>query len=120
MKAAKPRPSRKSANPQPVDALVYPRFSGIATFMRLPHIPRADELDVALIGIPFDGGTTYRPGARFGPRHVRDQSSIIRPRNPVLNINPFEKWRIADYGHLSLNPPSIEERFQRITAQLHS
>ena len=82
-------PSKKSAkphpHPQPTDALVYPRFSGLSTFMRLPHIPRAGELDLALIGVPFDGGTTYRPGARFGPRHVREQSSIIRPWNPVLN-----------------------------------
>ena len=111
-------PPRKQAHPQPVDALVYPRFSGISTFMRLPHISRADDLDVALIGVPFDGGTTYRPGARFGPRHVRDQSSIIRPWNPELNLNPFEKWRIADYGDLSLNPLSIEDTFQRITTQL--
>src|SRR6266403_5889775 len=104
--------------PEPVDALVYPPFSGLTTFMRLPHVPRAQELDIALIGIPFDGGTTYRPGARFGPRHVREQSSIIRPWNPVLNCNPFEKSRIADYGDLSLNPLSIEDTFQRITAQL--
>jgi agmatinase len=86
--------------------------------MRLPHIPRAGELDLALIGVPFDGGTTYRPGARFGPRHVREQSSIIRPWNPVLNCNPFKKWRIADYGDLSLNPLSIEDTFHLITDQL--
>src|ERR1700680_539177 len=113
-------PSKKSAkpHPQPTDALVYPRFSGLSTFMRLPHIPRPGELDLALIGVPFDGGTTYRPGARFGPRHVREQSSIIRPWNPVLNCNPFKKWRIADYGDLSLNPLSIEDTFRRITDQL--
>jgi agmatinase len=101
-----------------VDALVHPRFSGIATFMRLPQIPRAEELDIALIGIPYDGGTTYRPGPRFGPRHVRDQSAIIRPWNPVLNVNPFEKHRIADYGDLSINPLSIDDTFRRITSQL--
>ena len=113
-------PPRKVArqHPQPTDALVYPRFSGLSTFMRLTHIPRGSELDLALIGVPFDGGTTYRNGARFGPRHVREQSSIIRPWNPVLNCNPFEKWRIADYGDLSLNPLSIEDTFIRITEQL--
>jgi len=113
-------PSKKSAkpHPQPTDALVYPRFSGLSTFMRLPHIPRAGELDLALIGVPFDGGTTYRPGARFGPRHVREQSSIIRPWNPVLNCNLFKKCRIVDYGDLSLNPLSIEDTFRRITDQL--
>ena len=105
-------------HPMPVDALVYPRFSGVPTFMRLPHIPRAEELDLALIGIPFDGGTTYRPGARFGPRNVRVQSAMIRPWNPVLKTNPFEKWRIGDFGDLSINPLSIEDTYQRITEQL--
>jgi len=113
-------PKKKTRpHPRPVDALVYPRFSGLPTFMRLPHVPRADELDLALIGVPFDTGTTYRPGARFGPRHVREQSAIIRPWNPVLKVNPFEKWRIADYGDLSINPLSIEDTFQRITKQLN-
>src|SRR2546430_1491755 len=113
-----PATKRTKPHPLPTDALVYPRFSGISTFMRLPHIPRASELDIALIGVPFDGGVTYRPGPRFGPRHVREQSSIIRPWNPVLNCNPFEKWRVADYGDLSLNPLSIDDTFNRITSQL--
>lgn len=86
--------------------------------MRLPHIPRAQELDIALIGIPYDGGTTYRPGPRFGPRHVREQSAIIRPWNPVLNVNPFSHWRIADYGDLSINPLSLDDTYGRITEQL--
>ena len=118
MKRRAPAAAKKAAHPQPVDALVLPRFSGIATFMRLPHIPRAHELDVALIGIPYDGGTTYRPGPRFGPRHVREQSAIIRSWNPVLNLNPFEKHRVADYGDLSTNPLSIDDTFERITSQL--
>jgi agmatinase len=110
--------TRSSPHPQPVDALVYPRFSGVPTFMRLPHIPHAEELDIALIGIPFDGGTTYRPGPRFGPRNIRVQSAMIRPWNPVLKLNPFEKWRIADYGDLSINPLSIDDTYRRITEQL--
>ncbi len=105
-------------HPMPADALVYPRFSGVPTFMRLPHIPRPEELDLALIGIPFDGGTTYRPGPRFGPRHIRVQSAMIRPWNPVLKVNPFEKWRIGDFGDLSINPLSIEDTYSRITQQL--
>ena len=105
-------------HPAPVDALLYPRFSGIPTFMRLPHIPRAEELDIALIGVPFDSGTTYRPGARFGPRNIRVQSAMIRPWNPVLKVDPFAKWRIADYGDLSINPLSIEDTYRRITEQL--
>jgi agmatinase len=121
MKPKKSAHSNKTEKPRlrPVDALVYPRFSGIATFMRLPHVPRAEELDIALIGIPYDGGATYRSGPRFGPRHVRDQSAIIRPWNPALNIDPFEKWRIGDFGDLSINPLSIEDTFQRITEQLN-
>ena len=66
-------------HPMPVNALEYPRFAGIATFMRLPHITDANLLDVALIGVPYDGGTTYRTGPRFGPRRIREQSAIIRP-----------------------------------------
>jgi agmatinase len=121
MKRIRPRASKKAPgpHPRPVDALALPRFSGIATFMRLPHIPRANELDIALIGVPYDGGTTYRPGPRFGPRHVREQSAIIRPWNPVLNLNPFDKHRIADYGDLSINPLSIDDTFQRIISQLN-
>src|ERR1700680_4380674 len=113
------KPKRLSgARPEPVDALVYPRFSGLTTFMRLPHVPRAQDLDIALIGIPFDGGTTYRSGPRFGPRHVREQSAIIRPWNPVLHVNPFANWRIADYGDLSINPLSLDDTYDRITNQL--
>lgn len=116
-RAMKPKKSA-SPHPQPVDALVLPRFSGVPTFMRLPHIPRAEELDIAILGIPFDGGTTYRPGTRFGPRNIRVQSAMIRPWNPVLEVNPFQKWRIADFGDLSVNPLSIEDTYGRITAQL--
>ncbi len=71
-----------------------------------------------MIGIPFDGGTTYRPGPRFGPRNIRVQSAMIRPWNPVLKSNPFEKWRIGDFGDLSINPLSIEDTYRRITDQL--
>ena len=107
---------RKSTQPYPapLDGLVYPRFSGIPTFMRLPHITRPEELDVALVGVPFDGGTSYRPGPRFGPRNIRVQSAMIRPYNPVLKINPFEKLRIADFGDLPVNPLSIEETYRLI------
>ena len=86
--------------------------------MRLPHITKPEELDIALVGIPFDGGTTYRPGPRFGPRNVRQQSAIIRPWNPVLNVNPFAKYRVADYGDFSVNPLSIEDTFRRVEEQM--
>src|SRR5258705_13431049 len=76
------------SHPQPVNALEFPRFAGLSTFMRLPHISDPARLDVALIGVPFDGGTSYRPGARFGPRHIRQQSAIIRPYHPVFDVMP--------------------------------
>jgi len=113
MPEASPRKFRLP-HPQPVDALEYARFTGIPTFMRLPHITQPEELDVAIIGVPFDGGTTYRPGPRFGPRGVRNQSAIIRPWNPVLKLNPFAKHRVADFGDLPVNPLSIEDSFHRI------
>ncbi len=114
---SKPRRGQK-VFPAPTDALVTPRFAGISTFMRLPHITDPNELDVALVGVPFDSATSYRPGARFGPRHIRDQSAIIRPYNPALGVNPFTRHRIADFGDLSVNPLSIEDTFTRITEGL--
>jgi agmatinase len=103
-------------HPMPINALDYPRFAGIATFMRLPHIADENLLDIALIGVPYDGGTTYRTGPRFGPRRIREQSAIIRPYHPVLNLSPFDLLRVADYGDLSVNPISIEDTFQKVTA----
>jgi agmatinase len=105
-------------HPEPLDALQHARSGGIATFMRLPHISDPEELDIALVGVPFDGGTTYRPGTRFGPRAVREQSVLIRPWNPELQLNPFAKYRIADYGDLSVNPLSIKDTFQRVEEQM--
>src|SRR5262245_742561 len=93
---------------QPRDGFKSPRFSQIPTFMRLPHHRNPADLDVALVGIPFDGGTSYRSGARFGPREIRSQSSMIRPWNPVLRVSPFEALRIADFGDIDISPVSIE------------
>lgn len=108
------KPKRAAPFPAPVDALVTPRFAGISTFLRLPQITNLAELDVAIVGIPFDGGTSYRAGARHGPRQVRDQSALIRPYNPALGVNPFIRKRIADYGDLPVNPLSIDDSFRRI------
>src|SRR5919109_149696 len=99
---------------QPLDALIHPRFAAIPTFMRLPHVPDPKALDIALVGVPFDGGTTYRAGSRLGPRHIRVQSALIRPYHPNLKVNPFDRHRIADYGDIPVNPLSIQDTFQRI------
>jgi agmatinase len=71
-------------------------------------------MDTALVGIPFDGGTSYRPGTRFGPREIRSQSSMIRPYNHVLKTNPFTIRRVADYGDIDVAPVSIERTYERI------
>ena len=84
--------------PRPRDGFASPRFAQPATFMRLPHVESPAGLDVALCGIPFDGGCSYRSGARMGPRHVREQSSLIRPWNSALRVHPFERLRVAEIG----------------------
>jgi agmatinase len=107
-------------HPRPRDAFRSPRFGQPATFMLLPHLRDASKLDVALLGIPYDGGTSYRPGARHGPRHIREQSSMIRPWNPVLQVSPFEKLRVADYGDVDVVPISIEGTFAAIERETNA
>jgi agmatinase len=105
-------------HPRPRDAFRSPRFGQPATFMLLPHRRDPAGLDVALLGIPYDGGTSYRPGARHGPRHVREQSSLIRPFNPALQVSPFERLRVADYGDVDVVPISIEGTFAAIQREI--
>lgn len=102
----------------PRNPFVSPRFGQIATFMLLSSADSAKGLDVALLGIPYDGGTSYRTGARFGPRAVREQSSLIRPWNPVLKVHPFDKLRIADCGDVDTVPISIERTLAAIDARV--
>src|SRR2546430_3570266 len=105
-------------HPQPRDGFSSPRFAQPATFMRLPYVTSPAGLDVALYGIPFDGGCSYRSGARFGPRHVRDQSSLIRPWNSALKVHPFDRLRVADCGDVDAVPVSIEATFAAIEQTL--
>ena len=86
--------------------------------MLLPLAPSPEGLDVALLGIPFDGGVSYRPGARFGPRAVREQSSLIRSWHPVLKVHPFERLRVADCGDVDVPPLSIEDAHAAVTRRL--
>ena len=102
---------------QPHDAFKSPRFGQLATFMRLPHHREPKDLDVALVGIPYDGGTSYRPGARFGPREIRSQSALIRPWHPVLRVSPFDVLRVADYGDVDVSPISIERTNELVEAR---
>lgn len=101
---------------QPVDAADVPRFAGHSTFMRLPAVTSAVGLDIALVGIPWDGGTTNRAGARHGPREVRNQSSLMRRAHHVSGIAPFSVANVADLGDLSVNPINLMDGLARIEA----
>ena len=100
----------------PVDATVVPRFSGPPTFARLPRLDQVDRADVAILGIPFDSGVSYRPGARFGPQHVRASSKLLRDFNPVQDVEPFAVQQVADAGDVACNPFDIEESLRQIDA----
>jgi agmatinase len=93
----------------PVDASVTPRYAGIATFARLPRIEDVADADIAVVGIPFDAGVSYRPGARFGPSHVRESSRLLRPYNPAQDVSPFAEAQVVDAGDIAANPFDIED-----------
>ena len=80
------------------DPMYEPRYQEIATFMRAPYRPDLADVDVALYGVAYDGGVTNRPGARHGPREIRNQSSLMRAINHATGVNPFELARVADIG----------------------
>jgi guanidinopropionase len=101
-------------NPQPVDAALVPRFGAIPTFMRLPHVPDPAKLDIALIGVPWDGGTTNRAGARHGPREIRNMSSFMRKVHHVSRIAPYDLARIADLGDAPVNPIDLMDTLARV------
>ena len=96
-----------------------PRFAGVPTFMRLPHVPpghdRFSDVDIGLIGVPWDSGTTNRPGPRHGPRQLRDASTMIRAQHPVSAMRPFEARACADLGDVGPNPADIHDSMARIT-----
>ena len=100
----------------PVDATAVPRYAGPATFARLPRLDEVRRANVAVLGAPFDSGVSYRPGARFGPGHVRESSRLLRPYNPALDTEPFARQQVADAGDLAINPFSIEEAITTIEA----
>lgn len=105
---------------QPISAMELARFAGVPTFMRLPVLardhPRFGEVQMGLVGVPWDGGTTNRPGARHGPRQLRDYSTMIRAMNPVTGINPFTSVNCADLGDVPPNPVDIQDSLARITS----
>ena len=101
---------------KPVSGTILPRYAGIATFMRLPFIPldNISEVDIGLIGVPWDGGTTNRAGARHGPRQIRDLSTMARNVNHSNLIQPFELANCADLGDSPVNPMDIMDSLAKI------
>jgi agmatinase len=97
-----------------VDATAVPRFAGPATFARLPRIDEVSDVDVAVWGVPFDNGVSYRPGARFGPGHIRESSRLLRPYNPAAKVEPFAAQQVVDAGDLGVNPFDIDEAIHQI------
>ena len=100
----------------PVDASQVPRFAGPATFARLPRIDEVPRADVAVVGVPFDSGVSYRPGARFGPAHIRQASRLLRPYNPALDVEPFSAQQVVDAGDITCNPFDIAMAIDQIEA----
>ncbi|MEH6632355.1 MAG: agmatinase [Halopseudomonas aestusnigri] len=99
----------------PPDGMDMPRFSGIATFMRLPHVTEFEGYDIGIIGVPWDAGVTNRPGTRHGPRQLRDMSSLIRRYNGATWVAPFDDCKIADFGDVKVNPVDLDMTMQRVT-----
>ena len=103
---------------QYIDSLSSPRFSGVKTFMRLPHTTDLNDVDFAVMGIPFDTGSSFATGSRFGPQSIREASSILKPYNPVLKVNVFERCNGIDYGDAPIVPGYINESFDLIEKSL--
>jgi agmatinase len=104
----------------PIDPLKVPRFAGFATFARLPRLDEVTRCDVAILGVPFDAGTTYRPGARFGPAGIREGSRLLRSLHPALDVEPFAAQQVADAGDVGCTPFAIDEAIGQIEASARS
>jgi agmatinase len=100
----------------PPDARVVPRFAGPDTFARLPRLADVGRAAAAVVGIPFDSGVSYRPGARFGPGGVRAGSKLLRPYHPFLDVEPWNAHQVADAGDVALNPFDIREALAQVVA----
>lgn len=104
----------------PVDSSRVPRFAGFATFARLPRIDEVEQADIAVVGVPFDTGVSYRPGARFGPAALREGSRLLRPYNPGLDVSPFAAAQVVDAGDIAVNPFNIGEAIERVQQEVES
>lgn len=102
---------------QPISGTILPRYAGASTFTRLPELRDVPQCDVAIVGIPFDAGTSFRPGARFGPQAIRQASRNLRTQyHPAYDVEPFMVQQVADAGDIVCNPYNINEAIQQIEA----
>src|SRR5438445_13879765 len=102
--------------PEPLSGMVVPRFGEVATFMRLPIERDPTKLDIALVGVPWDGGTTNRPGARHGPREIRNMSTLMRRVHHVSLVAPYGPCRVGDHGDSAVHPLDLVDDVKRIQA----
>jgi guanidinopropionase len=107
-------PPALAENYWPLDSSSNPRFAGPVSFFRLPMLKAGAEADIALVGLPWDGGTTNRAGARHGPREIRAMSTLIRPFHHVSRTSPYDICRVADFGDAPVNPISVDDTLQRV------
>lgn len=103
-----------SGNVGQVNAMEVPRYAGLATFARLPQRHEVDRYDIAVVGVPFDSGVTYRPGARFGPAAIRQVSRLLKPYHPALDVSPFAQAQVVDAGDIAANPFDIEAAVDQV------
>lgn len=108
--------STERSNIGQTSGLISPRFAGLRTFARLPTIEQAEDIDVAILGAPFDGGTTFRGGSRFGPAAVREASLLLRPYNEPLRVSAFDDYQVVDAGDVDASPISIIAAHREIEA----
>ncbi len=102
------------SNQGPIDATSVPRYGGPPTFARLPRLDEVERADVAVLGVPFDSGVSYRPGARFGPQHIRASSKLLRTYNPLQDVEPFAVQQVVDAGDIACNPFDITDAVKQI------
>jgi agmatinase len=102
----------------PPDAAQAPRYTGVRTFARCPHVSEHDGVDVAVMGVPFDTATSYRPGARFGPEAIRSASTLLRPYHPALKVDVFDSLSVVDAGDLSVTPGNAARTTEQIDVAL--
>lgn len=111
-------PETERVHHRPADSSLTPRFTGVRTFMRLPHVEATEGVDLAIVGVPTDDAVSFKSGARFGPEAIRSASVLLRPYNPLLRVDVAERLSMVDYGDAPTVPGYQEETLQRVERHL--